>query len=295
MVTPPSRILPLAWLMLFMLTLIWGSSFILIKRGLDVFSAGEVGAIRMLSAALVMTPFALSRLKTINRRQFFYMLSVGFAGSFLPAFLFAKAETKIDSSMAGVLNALTPMFVVLVGALIYHQKITLRVGIGLLVGFAGTFLLMSTGEGGVFSGINYYGLYIVIATIMYGFNVNIIKYNLQGVNAVTLTSISMFLVLPIAAVYLFSGTNFVYKLQTNNLAWQSLAYVSILGVFGTAIAMTLFNKLVQLTSPVFTSSVTYLIPIVAVMWGIFDGDILLWGHYLGMVTILVGVYSTNRR
>ena len=130
---------------------------------------------------------------------------------------------------------------------------------------------------------------------MYGFNVNIIKYNLHELNAITLTSISMFLVLPVAAIYLFTSTDFVYKLQTNGDAWLSLGYTSILGVFGTAVAMTLFNKLVQLTSPVFTSSVTYLIPIVAVMWGISDGDVLLWGHYLGMVTILVGVYITNRR
>ena len=295
MSTSSSRILPLAWLILFALTLIWGSSFILIKRGLDVFTAGEVGSIRMLSAALVMTPIALNKFKTISRRQFLFLLSVGFAGSFLPAFLFAKAETRIDSSMAGVLNALTPMFVVLVGALLYHQKINLKVGIGLLVGFAGTVLLMSTGESGLLSGINYYAFYIVVATIMYGFNVNIIKYNLHELNAITLTSISMFLVLPVAAIYLFTSTDFVYKLQTNGDAWLSLGYTSILGVFGTAVAMTLFNKLVQLTSPVFTSSVTYLIPIVAVMWGISDGDVLLWGHYLGMVTILVGVYITNRR
>ena len=290
-----SRILPIAWLLLFGLTVIWGSSFILIKRGLDVFSAGEVGALRMLTAALVMTPFALNKIRTINRRQFFYILAVGFAGSFLPAFLFAKAETQIDSAMAGVLNALTPMFVVLVGALLYHQKITLRVGIGLLIGFVGTALLMSTGAKGLLSGINYYALFIVAATILYGFSVNIIKYNLQGLNAITLSSISMFLVLPVAATYLFAGTDFVVKMQTNRQAWWSLGYTSILGVFGTAVAMTMFNKLVQLTSPVFTSSVTYLIPIVAVMWGILDGEHLLWGHYLGMATILVGVYITNRR
>ena len=287
--------LPLAWLLLFLLTLIWGSSFILIKRGLDVFSAGEVGALRMLSASLVMAPLAVKRLKSINRKQFAFLLSVGFAGSFFPAFLFAKAETSIDSSMAGVLNALTPMFVVLIGAFFYQQKITSRVTVGLLVGFAGTALLMTAGEDGLLSGINFYAFYIVLATVFYGINVNIIKYNLHGIPALTLTSISMFLVLPVAAIYLFSGTELVYKLQTHDQAWWSFTYIVVLGVFGTAVAMTLFNKLVQLTSPVFTSSVTYLIPIVAVMWGLFDGEIFLWGHYLGMTTILIGVYITNRR
>ena len=295
MTPQPSRTLPLAWFLLFILTIIWGSSFILIKRGLDVFSAGEVGALRMLAASMVMAPLAVKRLKSVTWKQFMFLLSVGFAGSFFPAFLFAKAETRIDSSMAGVLNALTPMFVVLIGAFFYQQKITSRVAIGLFVGFAGTALLMTAGKDGLLSGINYYAFYIVLATIFYGMNVNIIKYNLHGIPAITLTSISMFLVLPVAAIYLFSSTEFVYKMQTHDLAWWSLGYIVLLGVFGTAVAMTLFNRLVQLTSPVFTSSVTYLIPIVAVMWGLFDGEVLLWGHYFGMLAILIGVYITNRR
>jgi drug/metabolite transporter (DMT)-like permease len=295
MTAPSARVLPLAWLLLLLLTLIWGSSFILIKRGLDVFSAGEVGALRMLAASLVMAPLAIKRLRSINRKQFIFLLSVGFAGSFFPAFLFAKAETRIDSSMAGVLNALTPMFVVLIGAFFYRQRISLRIAIGLLVGFTGTAMLMTTNADGLLSGINFYAFYIVLATVFYGMNVNIIKYNLHGIPAITLTSISMFLVLPVAAVYLFGSTEFMNKMQTHNLAWHSLGYIVVLGIFGTAVAMTLFNKLVQLTSPVFTSSVTYLIPIVAVMWGLFDGEILLWGHYLGMGAILFGVYITNRR
>ena len=289
------QILPLAWFLLIMLTLIWGSSFILIKRGLEVFSAGEVGALRMLSASIVMTPIAIRKLGTINRRQLLFLLSVGFLGSFFPAFLFAKAETRIDSSMAGVLNALTPMFVVIVGALFYNQKFPLRTGLGLFIGFGGTLLLMTTGASGMFSGISYYALFIVLATVLYGFNVNIIKYNLYGLKAVNLTALSMFLVLPVAAGYLFGSTDFVLKMEQQEGAWLSLFYVAILGIFGTAVAITLFNKLVQMTSPVFTSSVTYLIPIVAVLWGLFDGERLQFGHYLGMATILLGVYITNRR
>ena len=289
------QILPLAWFLLIMLTLIWGSSFILIKRGLEVFSAGEVGALRMLSASIVMTPIAIRKLGTSNRRQLLFLLSVGFLGSFFPAFLFAKAETRIDSSMAGVLNALTPMFVVIVGALFYNQKFPLRTGLGLFIGFGGTLLLMTTGASGMFSGISYYALFIVLATVLYGFNVNIIKYNLYGLKAVNLTALSMFLVLPVAAGYLFGSTDFVLKMEQQEGAWLSLFYVDILRIFGTPDAITLFNKLVQMTSPVFTSSVTYLIPIVAVLWGLFDGERLQFGHYLGMATILLGVYITNRR
>lgn len=289
------RTLPLAWFLLILLTLIWGSSFILIKRGLEVFSAGEVGALRMLAASIVMTPIAIRKLGTINRRQLLFLLSVGFLGSFFPAFLFAKAETRIDSSMAGVLNALTPMFVVLVGAMFYHQKFPKQTAVGLFIGFAGTLILMTTGSSGMFSSISYYALFIVLATVLYGFNVNIIKYNLYGMKAVDLTAISMFLVLPVAAGYLFGATDFVVKMQEQDGAWLSLFYVSILGVFGTAIAITIFNKLVQMTSPVFTSSVTYLIPIVAVFWGLFDGESLQLGHYLGMLAVLLGVYITNRK
>lgn len=289
------RVLPMAWVLLAILTLMWGSSFILIKRGLEVFSAGEVGGLRMLAASLVMTPIALQRIKTIKLYQAKYILTVGFVGSFLPAILFATAQTRIDSYMAGVLNALTPMFVVLIGALVYHQRFPIRTGIGILIGFLGTVLLMTTGSDGLFSGLNLYGLFIVLACLFYGMNGNIIKYNLSGVPALTITSLSMFFVLPVVIIYLFGMTDFTTTFRESEGALRALGYVVFLGIMSTAIAVTLFNKLVQMTNPVFTSSVTYLLPIVAVLWGLFDNEVLLPGHYLAMLTILVGVYITNRR
>jgi drug/metabolite transporter (DMT)-like permease len=287
--------LSLGWILLIILTLIWGSSFILIKRGLDVFDAGEVGALRMLSASLVLSPLAFKHLKSFSIRQYFYLFIVGFMGSFVPAFLFAKAETGLGSAMAGVLNALTPMFVVIVGSMFFSQRIGARTITGLVIGFAGTATLMFAGTNGALSSLNYFGLYIVVATIMYGTNVNIIKYKLHDVKAIPLTSMAFTLILPFSAYYLFFNSDFVYKVNTVPGAWLSLLYVSILGVFGTALAMLLFNKLIQFVSPIFASSVTYLIPIVAVAWGLLDNEVLLVQHYIGMIVILVGVYITNRK
>ena len=287
--------LSLGWILLILLTLIWGSSFILIKRGLDVFDAGEVGALRMFAASLVLTPLAIKHLKSFTLRQYFYLFFVGFVGSFLPSFLFAKAETGLSSAMAGVLNALTPMFVIIVGSIFFSQRIGGRTIAGLLIGFAGTAILMFAGTDGEMAKLNLFGLYIVVATIFYGTNVNIIKYRLHGIKAIPLTSMAFALILPFSASYLFLASDFVYKVETVPGAWLSVLYVSILGVVGTALAMVLFNKLIQFVSPVFASSVTYLIPIVAVAWGLIDGEVLLMQHYIGMLVILVGVYITNRK
>ena len=284
----------LAWGLLLILALIWGSSFILIKRGLDVFSAGEVGAIRILSASLFLLPFALRSHRGISNRQWMFLFSVGMFGSFLPAFLFAKAQTHLPSSVAGILNALTPLFTMILGALFFHQKINSKTAIGLVTGFLGTVALILAGSGGDLSSINYYGLYIVLATIFYGVNLNLIKYKMPDLKALTITSISLMMVGPIALSYLFLFTDFTAKIQAGQGAWLSLGAVVLLGVMGTAIALILFNQLVKITSPIFTSSVTYLIPIIAVLWGLLDGEQLAIGHYIGLILIISGVYLSNR-
>ena len=197
--------------------------------------------------------------------------------------------------MAGVLNALTPMFVVIVGSIFFSQRIGGRTITGLLIGFAGTAVLMFAGTDGALTSLNYFGLYILLATVMYGTNVNIIKYKLHDVKAIPLTSVAFTLILPFAAGYLFFVSDFTYKVATVPGAWMAVVYVAILGIFGTALAMALFNKLIQIVSPIFASSVTYLIPIVAVAWGLYDNEVLLFQHYVGMMIILIGVYITNRK
>jgi len=285
----------IAWVILIVLALIWGSSFILMKRGLEVFSAGEVGALRILAAGLVLMPISIFKLGGLSARQWRLLFFVGMVGSFLPAFLFATAQTQLESSIAGILNALTPLFVMLIGAIFFSQQITKMVALGLAIGFLGTVFLIAAGSGTDLSQLNLYALFIVVATICYGANVNLIKFKIHDLKAVSITAISLLIVTPVAAVYLFGATDFVIKMQQVEGAKAAFGYVTLLGVMGTALALILFNQLVKITTPIFTSSVTYLIPIVAVAWGLVDNEELLPGHFVGMVAIIIGVYLANRK
>ena len=287
-----------SWLLLILLALIWGSSFILIKRGLEVFSPGEVGAYRIVSAALVLLPLSLSRVKSLSSKQVKNLIVAGFVGSFFPAFLFAKAQTQLSSSLTGVLNVLTPLFVVLVGAFFFNAKITKKNGLGLLIAFVGVLLLIGVQEGGglnFFEDINSYVFYVLLATLLYGVNLNIIKYWFVALKPVEITAISLLLVLPAALIYLLVGTSFSFTITHHEGALEALGYVTILGVLGTALALIIFNALVKLATPVFASSVTYLIPIVAVFWGVWDGETLVVGQYVGMAATLLGVWVGNSK
>jgi len=284
-----------AWLLLMLLAVIWGSSFILIKIGLRAFSPLELGSLRIIAAGIFLLPITLRDLHKAQRSHWVFLFIVGLVGSLIPAFLFAKAETRIDSSLAGVINALTPLFVLLIGSTFFSQRILRNQLIGMVIGFIGTALLVFAGSGGNISQLNYYGLFVVAATICYGFNLNIIKYKIEGLRAISLTSISLGLVLLPTFIFLLVGTDFISTMKTSPEAWTSFAAITLLGVMGTAIALVLFNGLVKLTTPIFTSTVTYMIPVVAVLWGIWDGENLLTGHYLGMSIIMGGVYIANLR
>ncbi|MFT4855510.1 MAG: drug/metabolite transporter (DMT)-like permease [Algoriphagus sp.] len=286
------------WVFLIVLALIWGSSFILIKRGLEVFSPGEVGAYRIVAAATFLLPLSLPRIKTLNRKQIQNLLLVGLVGSFIPAFLFAKAQTQLSSSLTGVLNALTPLFVVLIGALFFSSKITLRNGIGLGIAFIGVVILVTVKEGadfGTFSAINAYAFFVILACICYGFNLNLIKFRFEKLKPIEITAISLLVVLPMALIYLIAGTDFSYKVTQVDGALEALGYLTLLGVFGTAIALILFNIMVKKVTAVFASSVTYFIPIVAIFWGVLDGEVLLLGHYVGIAAVILGVWFGNRK
>lgn len=167
--------------------------------------------------------------------------------------------------------------------------------IGLLIGFSGTCALLLAGSGGDLSSINYFAMLIVLAAICYGVNLNLIKYRLAKLKALTITAVSLMVAGPVAAIYLWGFTDFNHTLSQHKGPWFALSLVMMLGVIDTAMALVIFNYLVKITTPVFASSVTYLIPIVAVLWGLWDGEQLLWGHYLAMGLILTGLYVTNRR
>lgn len=280
------------------LALIWGSSFILIKRGLEVFSPGEVGAFRIVAAGLFLLPLSMPRIKYLNKRQIKNLIVVGLVGSFIPSFLFAKAQTQLSSALTGVFNAITPLFVVLIGALFFNSKITKRNALGLFIAFIGVVILLTVKEEvgfGTFTDINAYALFVLLACACYGLNLNIIKFRFIELKPVEITAISLTMVLPLALIYLFSYTQFSFKLLHVEGAVLAAGYIAILGVVGTALALILFNVMVKVATPVFASSVTYLIPIVAIMWGLLDGEQLLLGHYFGIAAVILGVWVGNRR
>ena len=286
--------LTISWIILSVLSLMWGSSFILIKKGLIAFDPGTVGSLRIAFASIFLVIPAVRKINKIKRKHFPMLFVVGLFGSLIPAFLFAKAQTQIDSALAGILNAITPFWVILISMAFFSQKISLRVFTGMFLGFSGTVWLVLSGSDGNID-FNYYALYIILATICYGVNLNVIKYKLSDLDAVTITGISLALVGPIAIAFIFLGTDFMIMMQAHPHAWQSLGALVILSTMGTAIALILFNKLVQITNPVFASSVTYLIPIVAVIWGIIDNERFTTGRIAGMILILIGVYIANRK
>lgn len=284
-----------ALILLVTCTLIWGTSFILIKQGLKVFAPDEVGAIRVTAAALFLLPAAFFKFKELKSRHTARLLLVGLMGTFIPAFLFAIAQTRLDSSVAGILNTLTPIFTMLVGVLFYQQRFRAFAIVGIILGFAGTFLLMLSRSGGKVEGINLYALLIVVACLLYGSNLNFIKFKIADLSSLTITSVSISMLGPLGLIYLFGFTAFTEKFYNNPEAWKAFGYIVLLGMMSTAIATFLFNRLVKISTPLFASSVTYFMPIVAVMWGVLDGERLYAGHYIGMAAIIGGVYLANRK
>lgn len=277
------------------LSLIWGTSFILIKQGLKVFDPEELGALRVSAAALFMLPAALYRLKNLRVKHFGKLLLSGMMGIFIPAFLFAVAQTRMDSSVAGILNTLTPIFTMIIGAILFHQRFRAIAVFGIVLGFGGTFMLMLSRVGGKVEGINLYALLIVAACILYGVNLNFIKFKIADLSSLTITSVALLVIGPLALTYLFGFTGFTEKFSSHPGAWQAFGYIVLLGIMSTATATFLFNRLVKISTPLFASSVTYVMPIVAVMWGVLDGERLYAGHYIGMALIIGGVYLANRK
>ena len=279
------------WIALFVLALIWGSSFILMKKGLASFSSSQVASIRIFASFMFFSPFFLKNLKLINRKNLKSLLIVGFLGSAIPAFLFTKAQTVIESSLAGILNSLTPMFTLIIGWLFYKSSINLRKITGILLGLFGAIGLIYNGLN-VFNSINIYSLLVVLATICYGITANEIKTNLKEMDGVKITMLGFLFTGPFAGIYLlfskFPNADVDKNIYTN------LGFVLILALFGTVLALILFNNLIKHTPLLFSVSVTYLIPIIAIMWGVIDGEIITLIHLLWMGIILLGVFLINK-
>ncbi|CAN5402245.1 DMT family transporter [soil metagenome] len=285
---------PLAVFLLLILALIWGTSFILMKKGLVVFSPGEVAGLRVTVAGIVLLPLAFLKWQEVKSSYLPKLFLSGLIGVFIPAFLFTTAQRHINSSVAGILNTLQPFWTMVMGVLLFNTVFKRSAVIGLVIGLIGSVLLMLSKSGGQFT-FNIYALLIVLATALYGLNMNFVKFKITDLGSLTITSLSVAMIAPLGAIYLFGFTDFIGKLTTSPGAWKAAGFISVLGIMSTAVAVALFNKIVKMTNPLFTSSVTYLIPIVSVMWGVIDGEELFFTHFIGMAAILVGVYLANRK
>ncbi len=289
-----SSAIPLSsWLALLLLGLVWGSSYIIIKKGLEVYNPVQLACLRISISALAFLPIAIKRLNKVDWSKLRYLLVVGFAGSFIPAFLFAFAQTKISSSMTGVLSSLTPLFTLTTGILLFRAPMIWAKVLGVLVGLAGALLLLLFDNTSGASGTLVYGLLVVLASLLYSLSANTVSYYLREVPALTISAVS-FGIIGIPATIFLGTSGFFTVLQTAPGAWTALGYICILALFGTVLASILFFRLVQITSAVFASMVSYLIPLVAVLWGLLDGEVISMYHFMGMALILTGVYLSRQ-
>jgi len=274
-------------------TLIWGTSFILIKKASQVFLPLEVGALRIVFGFIFLLPAFLLQRKLLPKKMWRWILLSGLLGSFIPSLLFAWAGSKIDSSLSGMLNATTPLFTVLIGIVFFRQKFTGRQWAGIIAGLAGALSLGLLQPHGI--EVNAFVLPVVLATLLYALNVNLLKSKFSNVPPLALSAATIVAVGPAALVLLLGFTDFTTRLFTLPGALQAIGYVAILGVFSTAIALVLFNRLIQIAGPLVASSVTYMMPVVSVMWGIIDGEPMGAGRIFGLLGILAGVYLVNRK
>lgn len=283
----------LKWLLLFALSLIWGSSFILIKRGLVGLSPMQLGSLRVLFSAVFLILIGFKSLTEIKKNQWKYIVLTSFFGTFIPAFLFALAQTQISSSVSSILNSLTPLNTLVIGTFAFGLTFKRTQIIGVVIGLIGTLLLIVNGAIN-HPGQNYwYALLVLVASICYALNVNLLKKYLSNLKPLSITT-GNFLVLFFPALLVLLSTNFITVID-NEVVQHSLLFIAILGVVGTGIANILFFKLIQISSPVFATSVTYLIPIVAFFWGLLDGEMLTPIQFIGAFVVLLGVYLSSKK
>jgi len=283
----------LKWIYLTILSLIWGSSFILIKKGLIGLSALQVGSFRIIFASLFLLLIGFKSLKKISRRQWKFVAITSVFGTFIPAYLFAIAETEVNSSVVAILNSLTPLNTLVLGIIAFGITFQKRQVLGVVVGLVGCLLLVLSGDSAAGENNYLYLVLVVIATLSYAINVNLIKKYLHDLNSLSITT-GNFAILLLPALLILSTTNISQTIHVADTQ-HSIMFVLILGVLGTGIANVVFFKLIQMSSPVFATSVTYLIPIVAFFWGLLDNEMLTTIQFFGAFIILIGVYLSAKK
>ena len=282
------------WFYLILLSIIWGSSFILIKKALVGLEASQLGSLRIIFSSVIIFFVAWKKIFTIKKLEWKWITISAFLGSFFPAFLFAFAEKEIDSSVDSIINSIVPLNTLILGMIIFKIQSTRRQIIGVLIGFFGTYLLITSGlKLNPDQNYNYAGL-VILCSFLYALNVNIIKKYLQHLSALTIT-VGHFTAIIIPAIIVFLLSEFKLESLNNYETKISIFYVFILALFGTALAKIIFNKLIKIASPVFASSVTYSMLIVSIFWGIIDGEKFSIYQFIATIIIVFGVILTNKK
>jgi len=287
---------PLAkWLVFSILAITWGSSFILMKRGLISFDFFQVGLLRISFAAIVALSFAWRSFKEFRKKDLKYIITIGLLGNGMPYFLFPIAVTRLDSSLVGILNSLVPLFTIIVGAIFFKMSPKKIQFVGIFIGLLGAVWLLAPWQTDIAPENLLYGLFPIIATVQYAISINIISHKLKHLSSNAITLFSFLILLIPSLILLFGFTDFVYIMKNVETASTSLGYIAILGAFGSSIAVVLFNMLIKSTSALFASSITYCVPIVASVWGFLDGELIGIRHLVGILFILLGVYLVNTK
>jgi len=281
----------LKWLFLTVLALIWGSSFILIKKGLVGLSPMQLGSLRIIFSAIFLIIIGFKSITEIKQNQWKYIALTSLFGTFIPAFLFAIAQTQISSSVSSILNSLTPLNTLIIGGLAFGLSFKRTQVFGVIIGLIGTLLLIVNGAINHPNQNYWYTILVLVASICYATNVNLLKKHLSDVKPLSIST-GNFLVMLVPALIVLFSTDFLSFVE-NAEVQNSMIYIIILGVIGTGIANIIFFKLIQISSPVFATSVTYLIPIVAFFWGLLDNEMLTPIQFIGAFIILIGFYLSS--
>lgn len=281
------------WFLLSIMALTWGSSFILIKKSLLVFTPFQIGAFRVALSGLILASLGIPAMRKMPKKDLLWVILAGFFGNFLPMFLFPIAQTKVSSSLAGIINSLEPIFVLMLGFLIFRIKSKPTQVMGAFIGFLGAATLLYFSEVSTQESQIGFTLLMVFASASYALSALIIKLKLQHVKSIQVSS-SVFTFWMIPSLIILFFTDF-FNVSFSSEALEALGYLSFLSIFGTAIGIILFYKLIQDTSAVFASTVSYLLPIVAVFWGVIDGEQFNFYYLLGAILILIGIYLIREK
>ncbi|RYM33547.1 EamA/RhaT family transporter [Brumimicrobium glaciale] len=282
------------WFLLVILALTWGSSFIMIKKSLLEFSPFEIGSLRVLISGVILSFIGIPVIRKMKKKSLFYVALSGLFGNFLPLYLFPIAQTHISSSLAGVLDSLVPIFVLVLGFIFYGVRTQISQVFGAIIGFFGAATLMFFSESNTEETQIGYALLIVFATICYAIAALIVKDKLGHLTSIELTA-SMFTMWAVPALVILLSTGFFSSHESTPETWTAFGFVSILAIFGTTIAIVIYYKLIQDTTPIFASSVSYLLPILAIMWGLLDGEKFSPWYIFSGVLILIGVYLIREK